>query len=710
MNFNRCACLALCGALLGVNGYGYGLVSEWGPYSVEAGHYVVYYYPNSPPDIVILQPSTSGSYWFECYEGDEPAAIRSITAAAGIGTVQVKVTGYDTHTYGASDVFKIQISQVTGNGIMEELTISGNYGDPGNGDTLYADLATTLSIDGNLVNPVGDVSQPVGVTSATTFSVTGDILAPVTLSGNLGTFQAGSILPGAPVTITGGVNTLQCCTSGGTSPGSVEANVLVTGHVKRLVAQGVISSRITIGSGLGSCTETCNSNVSTLDGTLEIFGDLSGGFKVSDLAGCLYVEDDLCPHWNGVEMFTVNGTVRVGGDTGNSLSTVLVEDLRAQGVIDIGGSVTGPLTFGFMGGLMTVHGGPLHDGGVLADIEIDYDITGRIVVDGGLEALIFTEWGLLHYPGLPPEGGGQIVVQGAVTPGSTIRVDGAVDGGRIEVGSLAGEIRVTGDLAGFVRVGNQEIDEAPMSGSVNVYGGMLGSIFLDRGFESGATVQISGVMSEGALFVVNADGADPGCDTWDGGELTINGLTYTEPDQVHLWEITCMPKGDANDDGLVNTFDINPFILMLTSPDTWCAAHPLLCAGSADPPGGAYLYIADLNCDGVANTFDIDPFVLKLTNPSAYSSEFPSCTGGQYMTGECCVVCGLLDSTAPEGASDEGVSGAADPGAVAGLIVENVSPELRPALLGMATQLSAELPDPDRAALWAEIASELTGE
>ena len=48
--------------------------------------------------------------------------------------------------------------------------------------------------------------------------------------------------------------------------------------------------------------------------------------------------------------------------------------------------------------------------------------------------------------------------------------------------------------------------------------------------------------------------------------------------------------------------------------------------------------------------------------------------------------------------------------AVATLIVENVSAELRPALLGMATQLAAELTDADRAALWAEVATELAGE
>ncbi|MGE0479820.1 MAG: hypothetical protein AB7Q17_05045, partial [Phycisphaerae bacterium] len=34
----------------------------------------------------------------------------------------------------------------------------------------------------------------------------------------------------------------------------------------------------------------------------------------------------------------------------------------------------------------------------------------------------------------------------------------------------------------------------------------------------------------------------------------------------------------------------------------------------------------DLNCDGVVNNFDIDPFVLALTDPAGYAGAFPACT------------------------------------------------------------------------------------
>ena len=33
----------------------------------------------------------------------------------------------------------------------------------------------------------------------------------------------------------------------------------------------------------------------------------------------------------------------------------------------------------------------------------------------------------------------------------------------------------------------------------------------------------------------------------------------------------------------------------------------------------------DTNCDGVVDLFDIDPFVLALTNPAAYMTAFPNC-------------------------------------------------------------------------------------
>lgn len=84
---------------------------------------------------------------------------------------------------------------------------------------------------------------------------------------------------------------------------------------------------------------------------------------------------------------------------------------------------------------------------------------------------------------------------------------------------------------------------------------------------------------------------------------------YPDLGTIHVWgtvrgSVYVPPPapGDTNCDGVVNTFDIDPFVLALTSPDGYAAAQPT-CEISA----------ADANGDGVVNTFDIDPFVLLLT-------------------------------------------------------------------------------------------------
>jgi len=64
--------------------------------------------------------------------------------------------------------------------------------------------------------------------------------------------------------------------------------------------------------------------------------------------------------------------------------------------------------------------------------------------------------------------------------------------------------------------------------------------------------------------------------------------------------------GDLNCDGVVNAFDIDPFVLALTSTPPnypeYYAVYP-----------GCDALLADANGDGVLNAFDIDPFVTLLT-------------------------------------------------------------------------------------------------
>jgi hypothetical protein len=64
----------------------------------------------------------------------------------------------------------------------------------------------------------------------------------------------------------------------------------------------------------------------------------------------------------------------------------------------------------------------------------------------------------------------------------------------------------------------------------------------------------------------------------------------------------CMARGDANCDGAVNGYDIDPFVFALTNPRGWDLVYPcdINCA-------------TDINQDGVVNGYDIDPFVQCLT-------------------------------------------------------------------------------------------------
>ena len=60
--------------------------------------------------------------------------------------------------------------------------------------------------------------------------------------------------------------------------------------------------------------------------------------------------------------------------------------------------------------------------------------------------------------------------------------------------------------------------------------------------------------------------------------------------------------GDLNCDGVLNAFDIDPFVLALTNAAAYPFAFP-----------DCYRMLADCNGDGVVDAFDIDPFVELLT-------------------------------------------------------------------------------------------------
>jgi probable HAF family extracellular repeat protein len=98
-----------------------------------------------------------------------------------------------------------------------------------------------------------------------------------------------------------------------------------------------------------------------------------------------------------------------------------------------------------------------------------------------------------------------------------------------------------------------------------------------------------------------------GCELVDATDINEHGQIVgycrlgSEDRAVLLTPCPCpgVTKADANCDGVVNTFDIDAFVLAVTDGFNYWLQYPdcnWLCA-------------CDINCDGYVNSFDVDPFV-----------------------------------------------------------------------------------------------------
>ncbi len=87
---------------------------------------------------------------------------------------------------------------------------------------------------------------------------------------------------------------------------------------------------------------------------------------------------------------------------------------------------------------------------------------------------------------------------------------------------------------------------------------------------------------------------------------TVTAATVEMGTASFTFTVGGVSLGDVNCDGHVNVFDIDPFVLALTSSEEYAQAFPACDINSAD-----------VNCDGHVNVFDIDPFVQCLTGGCA---------------------------------------------------------------------------------------------
>jgi 6-phosphogluconolactonase (cycloisomerase 2 family) len=110
--------------------------------------------------------------------------------------------------------------------------------------------------------------------------------------------------------------------------------------------------------------------------------------------------------------------------------------------------------------------------------------------------------------------------------------------------------------------------------------------------ESSAIDGITGLY----CFLINPDGSF----TAVAPIYSTNGV---RPEAIEVWSPPQNPPADMNCDGVVNSLDIEPFVLALTDPDAYALQYP-----------DCDIDNADVNGDGAVNTLDIEVFVDCILN------------------------------------------------------------------------------------------------
>jgi hypothetical protein len=199
----------------------------------------------------------------------------------------------------------------------------------------------------------------------------------------------------------------------------------------------------------------------------------------------------------------------------------------------------------------------------MGNVLADYVDAGRRVILG--------QWALSGLSGTPGAGGGRILQPEYCPVASLVTSYGS--------GTCAGDGSDCVNLA----VGSYRTDYLDEIGALNP--GALS----DGTFTPDGTPAVAWRPDRRVYYSPGNTGGSYGTGDWV--TLTANMCTCQVP---HI-------TGDLNCDGVVNAFDIDPFVLALTDVTGYAAAWP----------GCDYL-LADCNGDGDVNAFDIDPFVALL--------------------------------------------------------------------------------------------------
>lgn len=113
-----------------------------------------------------------------------------------------------------------------------------------------------------------------------------------------------------------------------------------------------------------------------------------------------------------------------------------------------------------------------------------------------------------------------------------------------------------------------------------------------------------------------------------GSEPTVLAM-FTED---HTWPVMSLPAMT----GPLAAGETAPIMVTLDIPSGGDAARTFVVSARREADAGTRAYatvtvtrladLGDLNCDGVLDVFDINPFVLTLLDPPAYAAAFPQCS------------------------------------------------------------------------------------
>lgn len=550
----------------------------------------------------IHKNSVQSILWrFEAYDSvsGDPRDINfiEIPPTGTVGWVALRIYG-DGRPYGARHVKKIDlVTNADSSGQVHSMTISGDYGQTG---PMLATFVSGISIGGNCVNGILPTS----------------LSGQVSIQGNLtGTIHATGAIT-ADVTVSGA----------GPHTGSIASDSSAEAYGGTIYVGGSMSGNVTFGDGLsGSVTidgaMSGNTTINgDLTGALAIGGDLSGYLSIKKtLTGTVSIDGDVLDGANYIDIrqrmngghFScrdLNLKAASGGDwfvLGRDIADSAVKTIDNTGTIDVTGTLRGRIrvkgkssltinvatldadldgTTGYLEGGIEPHFGFGPD----SDITIGSFVRGRIAMQPQLYPQIESETipfnGAMHVAGVMGANA-KISTENTKSTGGTKPIDiGAeitIDGDPSPTNhtGLAGTIRTTGDLTGRVRINE----------SLNATGHVI----------------VDGDINGSAAVTVDYDGWQSADDWISGGDVKVNSTTYTRTTPgKHIWEVTeC--RGDMNNDGSVNGYDIAPFVAALGDPNGYAIGQ---YAGLE----GSMVFHGDCNGNGSFNGQDIAPFVERV--------------------------------------------------------------------------------------------------